>query len=86
MGPAAGQVAVIVILMDGMDGGCGIHDRPALLAGMINHPVIPTGAADGEIRHFAEEQARKDKIVAAGGQMQPAAGFDIPRQPQLPPG
>ena len=52
---AARQVAVIVVLVNDPDGRCGIDHGPALLPGVIDHPVIPAGAADGEIGHICED-------------------------------
>src|SRR5690606_9696865 len=64
------EVAVIVLLVDYLQISAGIHDRPALGAGMINHPIIPSGAAYGEIRKLLKARAWKDKVIAASAGMQ----------------
>ena len=45
----AGQVAVIVALVNQRIPRRCIHCPPAIPPGLIDHPVVPTGAADGKI-------------------------------------
>jgi len=73
-----------MILVNDHNRGRAIHDRPALLLGLVNHPVVPSGPTDGKIRHFLEQFAWKDKIVAAGRQVKPAARLDIRPQALIP--
>ena len=54
MGLPTGQVAVVVILVDCQDGWGGIHHGPALLARVVNHPVVPAGAPNGKIGHLGK--------------------------------
>ena len=75
-GAAHSELAVIVLLMNDGEVRAGVDGVPALGAGIINHPVIPAGASDGEIRDLFETGAREDEIVAAG------AGVRLPRGAQ----
>ncbi len=78
------QVAVIVVLMDICRSALAVNDRPALRAGVVNHPVIPAGTPDCEIGNPHKTGARKDEVIAAGAGMQAAFGAQFLLKRGLP--
>ena len=78
------QVRVVVVLVDHGDRFAGIDDRPALQTGVVDHPVIPPGATEGERRHLLEARAREHEVVAASRRMPAAARPHLVAQSLLP--
>src|SRR5258708_5466771 len=85
MGCAIRKMAVIMILMNEQHGWRSVNDVPFLFARFVDHPIIPAGAADGEIRHIPITGLREEEKIAPGGTMKPALRFDRFPQPRFPP-
>ena len=61
---AAGEVTVIVVLVQDGDGLGSINQRPAFPSGAEQHPVIPPRPADGEIGDILKTFTGINKIIA----------------------
>ena len=62
-------MAVIVVLMHDHDRRRAVDHRPFFLAGLVDHPVVPAGAADGEIRDVGIAGSGEEEEVASCGTM-----------------
>ena len=72
----AGQVAVIVVLMDDHDRRCAVDDGPLFPARSVDHPVIPAGATDGEIGHIGVAGPGEEEKVGARGAVESSVTMD----------
>ena len=66
----AGNVAVVMVLMDGENDVRAIDDRDATPERVIEHPIVPALSADDERRQGLKRSARKDEIIRAVWRMQ----------------
>src|SRR5690349_15275418 len=80
----AGQVAVIVVLMDDHDRWGAVDDSPFFLTRLVDHPVVPTGATDGEVRNIGVTGTRKQEKVTSSRAMKPSLMMDCRCQVTLP--
>ena len=67
---AARQMTVIVVLVYDHDRGRAIDGRPIFPAGFVDHPVVPAGTADGEIRDVCVTGFREQEEIASSGTME----------------
>src|SRR5512140_2081530 len=84
MGPRAGQMTVIVVLVNDCDRWRAVDHGPTFLAGPVDHPVVPSSAADGKVRHVGVTATREDEEITAGRPVQAAAFLHILLQALLP--
>ena len=70
------QVTVVVVLMHKHDGRRAVNDRPAHPARLVDHPVVPAGATDGEIGNVQVARFGKEEEIGTGGAMQRALMLD----------
>ena len=73
---AIGQVTVIMVLVDDHDRRRAINYIPSFLARLVNHPVVPASATDGEVGNFALTGLGEEEKIAARGSMESALAAD----------
>ena len=73
---ATGQMTVIMVLMHDHNRGRAIDHRPIFLASFVNHPVVPTRAADGEFGNVSVARFWEQEEVASGGTVEGALTID----------
>src|SRR5689334_2763597 len=81
---SAGQVAVIVVLMDDHDRRGAVDHRPFFLACLVDHPVVPAGPTDGEVWNIDVTGNRKKKKVTSSWTVELTPVTDRDRQAALP--
>ena len=65
--------------MDDHDRWCAVDHCPFFPACLVDHPVVPTGATDGEIGNIQKTGKRKEEEVTAGRTMESALAMDYGR-------
>jgi len=66
------QMGVIMVLMYDHDGWRAVNHRPAFVASLVDHPIIPAGAADGEIGDVGVAGLGEEEKVRACGTVKSA--------------
>ncbi len=72
----AGEMTVIMVLMHDHDRGRAVDHSPFFLARLVDHPVVPAGATDGEVWEVSVAGSGEEEKVRACGTMESALTLD----------
>src|SRR5512133_1777011 len=72
----AGQMAVIMVLVDDVDRGAAVYHLPAALTGFVDHPIIPAGPSYGKGRNEVENPSGEQEVITTSARVPPGAVFD----------
>src|SRR5215211_3465873 len=78
------QMAVIKVLMDDHDRGRAIDYHPFFLTRLVDHPVVPASATNGEVGDVDVAGFGEEEEVGACGAMDGSLTMDPGRQAVLP--
>jgi hypothetical protein len=81
---AARQMAVIVVLMHDHHRRRAVDHSPIFLTRLVDHPVVPASATDGEMRDVRVAGFWEEEKIAASGTMKLVLLSDRFLQPRLP--